>query len=76
MNRLDELDIGESARVTGYSDRTSAYRRRLLSMGLTPGSVVKVVRKAPFGDPIEISLRGTSLSVRKDEARIVSIELA
>ena len=76
MTRLDELGIGDVARVTGYSDRTSSYRRRLLSMGLTPGSVVKVVRKAPLGDPIEIDLRGTSLSVRKEEARIVSIELA
>ncbi len=76
MRRLDELKVGESGKVTGYTDRTSAYRRKLLSMGLTPGTVVKVVRKAPLGDPIEIDLRGTALSVRKDEARIVSIEMA
>ncbi|MDJ0932891.1 FeoA family protein [Breoghania sp.] len=76
MSNLDEIDVGGGrVRVSGFTDRTSSYRRRLLAMGLTPGAEVTVVRKAPLGDPIELDLRGTSLSVRKDEARIVSIEL-
>ncbi|SJZ78988.1 FeoA family protein [Consotaella salsifontis] len=73
---LSEIGVGKSAKVIGYNDKTSAYRRRLLAMGLTPGAIITVTRKAPLGDPIEIDLRGTALSVRKDEAKIVTVELA
>ena len=48
-------------------------KRRLFDMGLTPGTKVTVKKTAPLGDPIEVEVRGYSLSVRKSEAEIVSI---
>ncbi len=74
MPLLNELPVGASARVTGYSDRNDPCRRRLLSMGLTPGAVVTVTRRAPLGDPVELTLRGTALCLRREEARIVTVE--
>jgi ferrous iron transport protein A len=46
----------------------SVFRRKLLSMGLTPGIEINVLRKAPFGGPMELNLRGFSLSLRRNEA--------
>lgn len=74
MTLLNELPVGATARVTGYSDRNDPCRRRLLSMGLTPGAVVTVTRRAPLGDPVELTLRGTALCLRREEARIVTVE--
>jgi len=71
---LKELLAGDRARVTGYLQSGGACRRRLLSMGLTPGAELTVARVAPMGDPMEIRVRGFALSVRKAEAEIVSVE--
>jgi Fe2+ transport system protein FeoA len=70
---LSELKAGESARVIGIHGDDD-LRRRLLEMGLTTGSTVRVVRFAPMGDPIELAVRGYRLSVRRDEARAVAVE--
>lgn len=51
------------------------YRRKLLSMGATPGTRFKVLRVAPLGDPIEIKLRGFHLSLRKSEAGAVKVSV-
>ena len=72
--RLRDLAIGSEAKVRGISSTGRGYRQKLLSMGLTPGVQVKVVRTAPLGDPIEIELRGYLLSLRKDEADALEIE--
>lgn len=72
--KLSELAVGESAVVTGYDGAGQAYRNRLLAMGLTPGTVLTVNRLAPLGDPVEILVRGFSLSLRKHEADSVEIE--
>ena len=53
---------------------TPEYRRRLLMLGVTPGSTVEIIRVAPLGDPIEIRIRGCLITVRKDEAEILDIE--
>ncbi len=53
---------------------TGAIKRRLMDMGVTPGVSIKVVKVAPFGDPIEIHLRGYELSLRKDEAEQILVE--
>lgn len=74
MAVLSELAVGSTGRVTGFSDRTDPSRRRLLSMGLTPGAVFTVTRRAPLGDPVELNLRGTALCLRREEARIVTVE--
>jgi ferrous iron transport protein A len=71
---LKELAIGDKGRVTGFSKQGKAYRKRLLAMGLTPGTEFSIVRFAPLGDPVEIALRGFSLTLRKNEADILSIE--
>ena len=54
----------------------AAIRNRLLEMGLTHGTMVRFVRVAPLGDPVELEVRGYRLSVRKAEASAVTIEAA
>ena len=74
---LASMDVGQRGRVVGFDrGRASPYRRRLLSMGLTPGTEFEVTRTAPLGDPVEIRVRGFDLSLRKDEAAILKIELS
>lgn len=72
--RLHHLAVGASGRITGYSGRHSGYRHKLLSMGLTPGTEVKIIRVAPLGDPIEIFTRGFYLSLRQNEAELLAIQ--
>jgi ferrous iron transport protein A len=67
-SKLKELQAGASGEITGYAQASAAYRDKLLSMGLTKGTAFTVVRVAPLGDPVEIRVRGFSLSLRKDEA--------
>lgn len=71
---LKELSIGDRAKVLGYTVGGKAYRRKLLSMGLTPGTELTVARVAPLGDPVEIHVRGYSLSLRKHEADALTVE--
>ena len=68
------LQPGERAEVTGFSDTDRKYRRKLLSMGLTRGVIIEYVKSAPLGDPVEIKLRGYSLSLRKEEAKILLLK--
>ncbi len=49
--------------------------KRLLDMGLVPGAPIEVVRVAPFGDPVEVNVKGYNLSLRKDEAEGVTVEV-
>ncbi len=74
MTSLSELKIGDRARLTGYTETGKAYRRKLLALGLTPGIELGVVRVAPMGDPVEIRVRGSSLSLRKEEAGALNVE--
>lgn len=71
--QLTDLPFGTSARVVRVSG-DSAITRRLLEMGVIPGIELTVVRTAPFGDPLEIRVRGYSLAMRRNEA--ASIEVA
>ena len=71
---LKEMRVGESGRVAGYSESGRGYRRKLLAMGLTPGTELNVTRVAPMGDPVEIRVRGFKLSLRRDEAAAVQVE--
>lgn len=72
--RLNDMAVGDSGRVTGFDKGQKAWRKKLLSMGLTPGASFKVIRCAPMGDPVEIKVRGFSLSLRRAEAESVLIE--
>jgi ferrous iron transport protein A len=72
---LKDMSVGETAIVAGYAETGRSYRKKLLSMGLTPGTELAVTRVAPMGDPVEIRIRGFKLSLRKDEAAAVQVEL-
>ena len=71
---IETMKPGDSARITGLTAGDRGYRQRLLAMGLTPGAVFEVRRKAPLGDPIEISIRNFTLTLRKAEAAILELE--
>ena len=74
LKKLDKIEKGETGlvkNVEGYGK----VRRRLFDMGVTPGAKVTLRKKAPFGDPIEITIRGYELSLRKAEAELVNIEV-
>lgn len=70
---LTELKIGESSIILEVKG-TGALRRRLLEMGLTPKTKVTLMKVAPLGDPVEILIRGYSLSLRKEDAKNIEIE--
>jgi Fe2+ transport system protein FeoA len=70
--KLDELPVGSSARVVSVTG-TGRVTQRLMEMGVIPGIGVQVVKAAPFGDPIEIRLRGYSLAMRKSEAASIEV---
>jgi len=72
---LDELKKGQLAEITGYTLGNSAYRAKLLALGLTNGTQLKVVNVAPLGDPFELAVRGYHLSLRKDEVRVIKVKL-
>ena len=70
---LGEAAIGSWVRVVGYAPNAGDYKRRLLGMGLTPGTILQVKRHAPLGDPTEIEVRGFTLSLRKGEAAALQV---
>jgi ferrous iron transport protein A len=71
---LKNLVIGDLAKIVGFEPTGRSYRKKLLAMGLTPGTEFSVTRFAPMGDPVEIKLRGFALTLRKDEASVLQIE--
>ena len=71
---LGQLSVGDKAVVSGFAAGQKEYRAKLLAMGLTKGTQLQLTRVAPLGDPLEITLRGFSLSLRKAEAAAVLVE--
>ena len=72
MKYLNELKPGETAKIVRLAG-AGAVKRRIMDMGLTKGTDVKVTKVAPLGDPIELTVRGYELSIRKDEAATIEI---
>ncbi|NLB50754.1 MAG: ferrous iron transport protein A [Clostridiaceae bacterium] len=70
---LHQLAIDQCARIVRVHGK-GELRRRLLDMGLTPGTTVKLVRMAPLGDPMQLCLRGYKLSLRREAARDIEVE--
>lgn len=70
LDQMKPGDIGQIVSIHG----TGAVRRRLMDMGLTKRTTVEVVKLAPLGDPIEITIRGYQLSLRKSEAELVVVQ--
>ena len=73
MMTLFAAEIGQKVKITAVNGE-GALRRRLLDMGLTPGTEVVIKKAAPMGDPIELFLRGYSLTIRLDDAKNIEVE--
>lgn len=74
LKKLDQIVAGETGLVKRVEGE-GRVRRRLFDMGVTPGATITLRKKAPLGDPIEITIRGYELSLRKGEAELVTIEV-
>lgn len=73
--RLSELRPGDSGTIVELSGSDRRLRARLMDMGMNKGEVVKVVRNAPLRDPIEFELKGYKLSLKREEADSVVVEV-
>ena len=73
IHTLAQLETGQSTRITAVGGE-GALRQRFLDMGLIPGAEVTLVKFAPMGDPMELFLRGYTLTLRKEDARSITIE--
>lgn len=71
---LNELPIGATCKVLSV-DGEGKIRRRLFDMGVTPGAEIFLRKKAPLGDPVEVTLRGYELTLRQNEAGYVNVEM-
>ena len=72
---LDKLGIGCSAKIAAVGG-SGALRLRLLDMGLIPKTAVRICKVAPMGDPMELRVRGYTLTLRKEDARSIEVEEA
>ena len=72
MATLRDVKVGESCTVAALTG-TGALKRRIMDMGLTKGTQVYVRKVAPLGDPVELTVRGYELSIRKDEAASIEV---
>lgn len=73
MNTLKQVKIGDTAKVVKLHGE-GAVKRRIMDMGITKGVEIKVRKVAPLGDPIEITVRGYELSLRKADAEMIEVE--
>ena len=71
---LAEIKVGARGTILGFTQDRSCSRQKLLAMGLIKGTEFQVARVAPLGDPVEIKVRGFSLSLRKEEAAALDVE--
>ena len=73
MKTLKEIKIGKSAKVVKVHGE-GALKRRIMDMGITKGVEISVRKVAPLGDPLEITVRGYELSLRKADAELIEVE--
>lgn len=73
MKTLREAKVGETVRVVKLHGE-GAVKRRIMDMGLTRGVEARICKVAPLGDPVEITVRGYELSIRKADAEMVEVE--
>ena len=71
---VNNMKPSEKGRVISIGS-SGALRRRIIDMGITPGAVIVMKKAAPFGDPVQINVRGYELSMRRSEAREISVEV-
>lgn len=70
---LNQIDPGNKVKVIQIRGKGPA-KRRILDMGMVPGVEIEVVKKAPFGDPLEFKVKGYNLSLRKTEAELIVVQ--
>ena len=73
MKTLKNVECGQTVKVSRLGGE-GAVRRRIMDMGITKGSELYIRKVAPLGDPVEITVRGYELSVRKDDAQCVQVK--
>lgn len=73
MKTLKEVKVGQSVKVVKLHGE-GAVKRRIMDMGITKGVEIYVRKVAPLGDPVEITVRGYELSLRKNDAEMVEVE--
>lgn len=73
MNTLKQVKIGSTVRVVKLHGE-GAVKRRIMDMGITKGAEIFVRKVAPLGDPIEVTVRGYELSLRKTDAEMIEVE--
>lgn len=73
MNTLRQAKVGDTVKVKKLHGE-GAVKRRIMDMGITKGVDVKIRKVAPFGDPVEVTVRGYELSLRKADAEMIEVE--
>ena len=73
MQTLRDVKVGQTVTVIKLHGE-GAVKRRIMDMGITKGTVVHVRKVAPLGDPVEVTVRGYELSLRKEDARMIEVE--
>ncbi|WP_455719249.1 FeoA family protein [Agathobacter sp.] len=73
MKTLKEAKVGETVKVVKLTGE-GAVKRRIMDMGITKGVEVYIRKVAPLGDPVEVTVRGYELSLRKDDASMIEVE--
>ena len=73
MRTLKDAKIGETVRVTKVGGE-GAIKRRIMDMGITKGVNIKIMKVAPLGDPVEITVRGYELTLRKADCEKIEVE--
>ncbi|MCD8130176.1 MAG: ferrous iron transport protein A [Lachnospiraceae bacterium] len=73
MQTLKEVPVGSTVTVVKLNG-TGALKRRIMDMGITKGTQIYVRKVAPLGDPVEITVRGYELSLRRDDAQMIEVQ--
>lgn len=73
ITTLDTIPQHQQVRLLRYTQPMGPFRHKLLAMGLTPGVLITVVRIAPLGDPIQVLVRGCTLSLRKVDCQQIEV---
>ena len=74
MSKLNDLKPGQEGTVVSIGEK-GPMKRRIMDMGVTPGILIRVIKVAPLGDPIEANIRGYELSIRKADAEHIEVEI-
>ncbi|MCM0147378.1 ferrous iron transport protein A [Photobacterium galatheae] len=73
--RLSDLSMGDSAVITDITGLPMEQRKRLVALGLLPNTPIQLIRRAPFGDPLQVRLRGCDLAIQKKIASGIEVTL-